>query len=206
MRKKANAEETGMQRVIMWLGVALAATALSGIARAQAPDPGQGQGASAAPRMWKAHETEEMIIDRLVSRPELGEHLGLNAEQKESLKKVRLDMGEQMISLRAELEKVALRQANLISERTPDEAAILKVVEETGAIHTKLAKLRVQQLLAVRKILTAEQLAKARETIREQIKSRREEGGRAGEGPRRPTMGQGKTGEPVPSARQPPAE
>ena len=196
-----------MQRAIMWLGVAVAAAALSGMARAQAPAAETGQASAAAStKLWKAHEVEEMIIDRLVSKPELGEHLGLSSEQTESMKKVRLDMGEQMITLRAELEKVALRQANLISESIPDEAAILKAVEETGAIHTKLAKLRIQQLLAVRKILTPEQLAKARETLRERIKERREEGGRAGEGPRRPMMGgQGNPGRPPAPAGQPPA-
>ena len=63
-----------------------------------------------------------------------------------------------------------------MSESTPDEKAILAAVEKAGRIRTDQAKLKVKELLLIRKTLTPEQIEKIKELIRQRMNKNREEG------------------------------
>ena len=117
------------------------------------------------------------LIERLMDNPELAEKAGLSKEQISSIKTILYDINMQMIDLRAEMEKAGMEQARLMTSDEPDEAAIMKAIEKTGEIRTKMAKLRIQSMLKIKKIIKPEQFAKMKEFISE----RRKEGMRGDE-------------------------
>lgn len=155
-------------------------------------EPGEGRGAKSRPRMtgWSREGMQEMLLDRLVSNPELAEELEFSDDQMENLKKVRFETHEQLISLNAEKDRLALKQAQLTTEAAPDEEAIMKIIEDLGGVQTQIAKLRVRQLLAARQIMTPEQIQKAKDLFRERLKQRREGGKERGVEGRPPEMGE----------------
>ena len=155
---------------------------------AQAPAPAGGDGAglgatgdSRGEGLWAGRmargSIEEALLDRLTSDPALAGELGLKDDQVQALKKLRFDTEGQLISLRADMQQAGLKQVQLMTADTPDEAAVLKAVEDTGAIRTKIAKLQVQQVLAAKKILTPDQIKQAKALLHERIKQRMQDGG-----------------------------
>jgi Spy/CpxP family protein refolding chaperone len=110
-----------------------------------------------------------------VNDPKIAEELLLSSEQVEALKKMRMDVQTEMITLNADRDKAALKQAELMSAEQPDLEAVLKAVEEVGTLQTKIAKLRVKTLLEAKKVLTPEQLQKAKEMFSERMRERREQ-------------------------------
>jgi Spy/CpxP family protein refolding chaperone len=145
----------------------------------------------------------EMVVSRLVENPKQAAELGISEEQLTALKDGMYELRKRQVDLNAELEKAALEQARLMTETTIDEVALMAAVEKTGSIRTELAKLRITQLLLVKKTLTAEQIEALKKKIQERMENRgrkREEGadvrgnrperGEAGKG-----EGQGRDGE-----------
>lgn len=182
----------------------------------QGPNPGPmgggmgGGGMGGGDRMrerWAMQSPEDMLFERLTSDGGAAQQIGLTTNQVESLRKVGFELKQKMIELNAQREKAGLQQAQLMTAADPDEAAVMKAVEESGSIQTEIAKLRVKQVLAARKILTPEQQQKAREMIRARMEARRSEmGGQGGQvgggmgggrrGPQR-QQGGGQPGAPV---------
>ena len=78
-------------------------------------------------------------------------------------------------------------QVNLLTAETVDEEAVMAAVEKSGRIHTELAKLRIKPILELKKILTREQLEKAKGIVQERrMRDRFRRGGgeeRRGKGP-----------------------
>jgi Spy/CpxP family protein refolding chaperone len=124
----------------------------------------------------------EVTLKRLVE-PEIAAKLNLSADQVSSLKKLAADTENEATGLTAELKKAGEKQAQLMSANTTDEAAIMAAVEETGAIRTKIAKVRVRQLLGTKRILTADQQKAAREMFRQRMNERRPDRERRGPPP-----------------------
>jgi Spy/CpxP family protein refolding chaperone len=142
---------------------------------------------------------EDMLFERLAGDGRIAQELGLTTNQTESLRKVGFELKQKLIDLNAQREKAGLQQAQLMTAPDPDEAAVMKAVEESGAIQTEIAKLRVKQVMAARKILTPEQQQKAREMIRAHMEARRAEmGGQGGMG-----SGAGRRGQRQPGGGQP---
>jgi Spy/CpxP family protein refolding chaperone len=174
-------------------------TAVAVIAQ-EAPEP------EGMARHWRQAEggMEEVPLERLLRDPAAAEQLNLATNQVEALKKIHFDTRKQMIALNAEMELAAVKQAELMTAGTPDEAAILKAVEDTGAIRTKIAKMRVQQVLAAKRILTPEQQTKLKELVRERVRERRNDTNERG--PRGPMGGPAATrGQPGQPSPRPPA-
>jgi Spy/CpxP family protein refolding chaperone len=107
------------------------------------------------------------MIERLLESPEIAEAAGITEEQQAMLRDARFESKTREIELRADLEKTGLEQARLMTEETVDEAAVLAAVEKAGALRTELAKLKIGQVLLVKKTLTPEQLKKLHETARQ---------------------------------------
>ena len=134
------------------------------------------------------------MVLRLLQKEWLVKELGITEEQIAGLKKSAEETEAEMKKLRTEMETAAMQQAKLISEKVIDETAVLEAVERTGQVRTEMAKLRIRQLLTVKKLLTREQLEKlnemrerrmregdgpARGEIRERLRERMEQGGGA---------------------------
>ena len=179
-----------MRRVLSAMGVVCATVLTGGLLLAQQPPPsdqpppppsrahdpssagGQPKGGWMAPG---GDGVEGFIVDRLINDAEMGKQLNLTQDQTDKLRTLRADMQKQMVDLRDRMEKAARKQAELVSATTPDEAAVMKAVDDTGAARTAIAKVQVRHLLDVMKVLTPDQQQKLKDMRRDQMQTRRAE-------------------------------
>ena len=118
------------------------------------------------------------MIERLLQHMELAKELGLSEEQVGALRDELFALKTKQIDLRAELEKTAMAQARLMTDKDVDEEALMAAIEKTGAIRTEIAKLRIQPLLLIKRTLTPEQAQQLRGMMKERMMQRgRAEGG-----------------------------
>lgn len=185
-----------------WMGVVAMVAGLAGVVA-------MAQEAPARPRAegeWRgpgggADGGEGMIV-RWLENSKLAKEAGITDEQIAALK-TKLDvLRKEQIDLRAELEKMGLEQARLVSAKSLDEAAVMASVDKTSDVHSKMARNRMKQLLIVKETLTPEQTEKIKEMIRTRIGRAREGAGHGDRerGPRR----EGKPGESAPPPPPPP--
>jgi Spy/CpxP family protein refolding chaperone len=126
---------------------------------------------------------EGAMIARLLKAPKVAEELGLTQEQVKNLQEKLDALRKEVATLRIDLENASLEQARLLTGQTVDEAAVMAAVEKAGEISTKIAKLAARQLLTVKKILTPQQIEKAKAMIRERMERDRDRfGGARGQG------------------------
>lgn len=123
---------------------------------------------------------EQGMLGRFLMNPKAAEDLGLTPEQVKTLKEQSEPLRTEMESLRKELEQASMEQAKLLTGDSVEEDALMAAVEKTGAARLKMAKLAMRQLLVVKRTLTPEQVAKAREMVRERLSRRPSEGGEGG--------------------------
>ena len=115
---------------------------------------------------------EEAVIAKLAGNPEFLEKIGLTEEQIETFSEGMYELEKEQITLMAEAQIAALEQARLMTAEEIDEKALMKAVEETGAISTELAKIRVRRLILLKKTLTPEQFQEIRTMLRRRVISR----------------------------------
>jgi len=137
-----------------------------------------------AERMRGGEIGDEGMIERLLKKSELTTQIGLTDEQIAALKKAVDDLKKQQKDLRVEQEKAGLEQARLMLETNVNEQAVMAAVEKAGKASTDLAKLRVKQLLLLRNTLTAEQIDKVKELMRQRVQKMQEERQKGDRGPR----------------------
>ena len=143
----------------------------------------RGPGADGPPngrREQRREMDQNAMLGKALRHPRVAEKLGLTQAQRRAIDERLASLEEAQIALRSELEKAALKQARLMMAEKLDEAALMAVVEETGRIHTEMAKLRIQHLLFMRQTLTPDQVEKARSIIREGQKQRHKQGSEEG--------------------------
>jgi len=136
---------------------------------------------------------ERGIVQELLKDADIAAKAGISADQVAALRVGFEELRKEIEKLRKDLETAALEQAGILSKAKVDEEALMKVVEQTGAVRTEMAKVRMKGLLLVRRTLSAEQIEKvkvlvlemARERIRDGMREWRERGG----GDRRPGGG-----------------
>jgi Spy/CpxP family protein refolding chaperone len=132
-----------------------------------------------APGMAPLRDT---LIVHALSNPEVMNRLGVTAETAASLKTALEALRAEQMRLGAEKEAAAMEQVRLLSEPAIDEDAVMAAVEKTAALQLQLAKLQVRSIIEIRKALTAPQLERARELVRERLRERfAERGGRPAE-------------------------
>ncbi len=183
------------QHATTWMAAGLCLV-LAGAAAAQGMGPGRenprGEGGRPGPGMERRVDGPrgmcgaggyERLVDALAHNEELAAKLGLTEEQTRKLREVMWNVRQREVDLEADLKKAGMEQARLLMSEELDEDALMKSVERGGALHTELAKLRMQPLIALKKTLTAEQLKEARKLVRRQMMSKhggpgRHEGGR----------------------------
>ena len=158
MRLKCRANEKGkkaskMKALMMTVVAALCCAALADGNDAGAPREGARRG---GPGM-----RGDPIL-RVVTNAKFAEKLGLTDEQKAKLKEV----AETAKSGRERMKKAreaAEREAELLKAEKIDEAAVMKTIDEQYDLRREMAKEQAKRVIAVKSILTPEQIAKLRE-------------------------------------------
>lgn len=101
--------------------------------------------------------------------------LDLTPDQQARLDKLMFEHQDQMIDLRASLEKAELRLRELMDDAKFDERAALEQIDRVTAARSLVEKHRAAMLVRTRAVLTVEQWQKARERLMERRQERRED-------------------------------
>ncbi|MCF7824295.1 MAG: Spy/CpxP family protein refolding chaperone [Candidatus Marinimicrobia bacterium] len=88
----------------------------------------------------------------------MSEELNLTADQEKQMQELRFDHDSRMIDLKAKLQAERLEMRKLMAADEPNEKKIYGQIEKISTAEVKIEKARIDHKLAVRKILTAEQL------------------------------------------------
>lgn len=105
-------------------------------------------------------------VVRFALNEKAAEKIGITPEQTAKLKALADDRAA-LRDLQAKVRKGMERQAELLQAEKIDEAAVLAAVDEVSAARGEIAKLQTKRLIAIRGILTTEQIAKARDAMKE---------------------------------------
>ena len=116
------------------------------------------------PMMMGAGASDPLI--RAVMNPKVAEKIGLSAEQKEALKAAQPVRGANR-ELQAKVRAGTSRQVELLKAEKIDEAAVMAAIDEVFEARKEMAKEQTRRMIAVRSILTPEQVSKALESMRD---------------------------------------
>ena len=146
-------------------------------ARVARADGGEDRGG----RHWRGHQGRRGQEGRrgrqgLVKR--MTKKLELTDEQVKKVKGVLTDARKRQIGLRADARVAGIELREMVSQEAVDKAKIGAKVDEIAKIRGDLLRARTDAALAVREILTPEQMAKADGTLKRLL------GGRKGRGRR----------------------
>ena len=150
------------------IAMAVAALTLAGVA--QGPVQGKmrrGQVGGADP------------ILRVALNPKVAEKIGLTADQQAKLKALAGDKGD-MKGLQEKVRRGMDRQAELLAAEKIDETAVMAAMDEVFEARKEVAKLQTKRLIAVKSILTSEQVKAATEALKA-MKGKKARKAKAGE-------------------------
>jgi periplasmic protein CpxP/Spy len=108
--------------------------------------------------------------------PRMIQELKLTDAQRKSMDKILLDHRENLIDLRASLDKAELLMQPMMREDHPDEAQILAQIDKIAMARASLEKANARFLLAIRAQLTPDQWM----TLEKNWHDRRDRGDRSG--------------------------
>jgi len=118
-------------------------------------------------------------ILRMVSNPKAAEKLGLTDEQKTKLKELMSEEGANK-ETQKKVREATMKQFELMKADKVDEAAIMGAIDEVFELRKQMAKGQVKRLIAMKSILTPEQIAKAHEEMKSRFQQRGDRGPRRG--------------------------
>ena len=102
-------------------------------------------------------------IARMVSNPRFAEKLNLTEEQKTKLEELNKTQREKGKINRAKMGEAMKRQMALMTAEKIDESKVMASIDEVFALRCDMAKDQVKRVIAVKNILTPEQIKKANE-------------------------------------------
>ncbi|MBO7308059.1 MAG: Spy/CpxP family protein refolding chaperone [Kiritimatiellae bacterium] len=102
-------------------------------------------------------------IARMVSNPRFAEKLNLTEEQKTKLEELNKTQREGMKEKRTKMSEAMKRQMDLMNAEEIDESKVMASIDEVFALRCAMAKDQVKRVIAVKNILTPEQVKKANE-------------------------------------------
>jgi len=140
---------------------------------AVANEPAEQGARPTPPKTWQGKsammEGGEMMM---WMRPMMFKQLELSQEQQNQIAAVMGSVSNEMNTLRIQAQTLAKKQAELMGAEPIDEQAILQLADEIGGVRSAIAKAQIKQMLAARKILTAEQRLKMRELMKQYLENR----------------------------------
>jgi Spy/CpxP family protein refolding chaperone len=89
--------------------------------------------------------------------------LGLTPEQKEKIRSMVFEGRKEQIRLQSDLKIAKLQLRELMTQDRLDKFKIDKMIDDIGEIRTRMQKARVERMMALRDILTKEQIQSLRE-------------------------------------------
>lgn len=104
-------------------------------------------------------------VVRAALNPKLAEKLGITEEQSAKLKALNAEK-DGLKEIDERIRKGMERQAELLKADKVDEAAVMAALDEVWEARKEVAKRQTKRIIAVKSILTPEQVAKAREAIK----------------------------------------
>ena len=131
-----------------------AALTLAAVAQDPAPD--------------KAHQVPAGALDPIVRaalNPKVSKKIGLTEEQQAKLRAVAGDK-DVLKTLQEKVRKGMSRQAELVAAEKIDEAAVMAALDDVFAARKEVAKHQMKRLIAVKSILTPDQIKQATEAFR----------------------------------------
>ena len=131
-------------------------------------------------------------VVRAVSNPAFAEKLGLSEEQKAKIKAASATP-EANREAHKKLRDASMKQAELMRAEKIDEAAVMAAIDEAFELRKTMAKEQAKRTIAIKSVLTPEQVKKAQEEMKHGFAPRGECGPRRG-GPRE-GMGKGPQGD-----------
>lgn len=157
----------------------MAAAALAGAAfsqePAEGPKNGERRGFDRGQHSGFGMMTPEFGGDmavRAVLRPKIAEKLGLSEETRAKLREIEEDSRAKTEDIQAKIRGAMKKQAELLKADEPDEDAVMKAIDELFRLRRDLAKVQTRRVLAVKKLLTPEQIRQATEEMRKMREGR----------------------------------
>lgn len=156
-----------MKTIMTVAAVAMAAVAFAQEPAAKPANPGRDQmrRSPMAERMMAARGMADQTM-RAVMNPKIAEKLGLTDEQKAKVKALVDGERESLRALQEKAQQATKRQFELMRAEKVDEAAVLSAIDEVFAARKEIAKAQFKNQLAVRAVLSAEQLSKVGEAMK----------------------------------------
>lgn len=105
------------------------------------------------------------MMKRQEMRQDFGRDLALTDEQKEAMKKIRLETAKEVKPLKNELRELQAHQQTLATADNADMKAIYKNIDKMAEVKTKMEKIRAKQRQDIRSLLTEEQRLKMDQRI-----------------------------------------
>ena len=167
--------------------IVVAVAALGCVAFAEGPEGGQspeGPRRGFGPRDGFGQMMGGDPIVRIVSNPAVAAKIGLSDEQKAKLKDLKGD-SEASRESQKKVREATMKQVELMKAEKIDEAAVMATIDEVFELRKTMAKEQAKRVIAVKSILTPEQVAKAHEEMKKMFETRGDRGPRRdGKGPR----------------------
>lgn len=116
---------------------------------------------------------------RAVMNPRIAESLGLTDEQKAKIKELSADRKDNRESQK-KVREATMKQLELMKADKIDEAAVMAAIDEVFELRKQMAKDQARRVIAVKSILTPEQIAKAHEDMKKMFESRGDRGPKRG--------------------------
>ena len=151
----------------------MAVAALFGAAFAEGPR----QGGMPRAGMHPAGMNDPLVS--MVMKPKAAEKLGLSDEQKSKLKEAMAKCGDKR-EMQNKVREATMKQFELMKADKVDEAAVMSAIDEVFELRKQMAKDQVKRLIAVKSVLTPEQIAKAHEEMKSRFQQRGDRGSRRG--------------------------
>lgn len=187
MRRKCRERKgKNMKSLMMTVVAALACAAFAQAPEGGAPGEG-GRRGGMGPGMMGGGAMMDPIV-RMVSNPKAAEKLGLSEEQQAKLKEInKIDKAGR--ERQKKVREATMKQLDLMKADKVDEAAVMKAIDEVFELRKEMAKDQAKRVIAVKAILTPEQVAKAHEEMKQMFQARGDRGPRRGGAERGPRRG-----------------
>ena len=123
-------------------------------------------------------------IVRMVSNPAVAEKIGLSDEQKAKLNELKGDK-EANRAAQDKVRAATMKQLDLMKAEKIAEGAVMAAIDEVFELRKAMAKEQAKRVIAVKSVLTPEQVKKAHEEMKKMFEARGDRGPRReGKGPR----------------------
>jgi len=158
--------------------LAIATAALAAATFAAGPKEGPKRGPGKGPM-----EGPSDPVVRLVTNPKMAEKIGLTEEQQKQIKEINKSNRESTEDLRKSLRESMKKQTELLKADKVDEAAVMAEIDKAFEVRKEMAKRQTKRIIAIKSVLTPEQIAKALEEIKNRPKPEAKGKGSRGKGP-----------------------